>query len=92
MITLKMADQGWFDIYVVFTKILYCCNFCVWYFTKLKFAEELQMASVSFYAQFETNLMSIRNVIELLLQLKNAKAHGKNYTKVIIGPPLVRHL
>ena len=47
------------------------------------------MASLSLYAQFETNLMSNRNVIELLLQLKRAKADGKNYIKV--RPPLVRH-
>ena len=40
------------------------------------------MASLSLYPQFETNLMSNRNVIELLLQLKSAKAHGKNYIKV----------
>ena len=48
------------------------------------------MASLSLCPQFETNLMSIRNVIELLLQLKSAKAHGKNYTE--FRPPLVRHL
>ena len=48
------------------------------------------MASLSFYSQFETNLMSNRKVIELLLQLKSAKAHGKNYIKV--RPSLVRHL
>ena len=48
------------------------------------------MASLSLYPQFETNLMSNRNVIELFLQLKSAKAHGKNYIKV--RPPLVRHL
>ena len=34
--------------------------------------------------------MSNRKVIELLLQLKSAKAHGKNYIKV--KPHLVRHL
>ena len=39
------------------------------------------MASLSLYAQFETNLMSNCEVTELLLQLKNAKAHGKNYIK-----------
>ena len=48
------------------------------------------MASLSLYPQFETNLMSNRKVIELLLQLKSAKAHGKNYIKA--RPPLVRHL
>ena len=48
------------------------------------------MASLSFYPQFETSLMSNRKVIELPLQLKNAKAHGKNYIKV--RPLLVRHL
>ena len=48
------------------------------------------MASLSFYPQFETNLMSNRKVVELLLQLKSAKAHGKNYVKV--KPHLVRHL
>ena len=48
------------------------------------------MASVSLYRQFETNLMSNRKVIELLLQVKSAKAHGKNYIKV--RPPLVLHL
>ena len=37
------------------------------------------MALLSLYAQFETNFMSNRDVIELLLQLKSAKAHGKNY-------------
>ena len=36
------------------------------------------MASLSLYRQFETNLMSNRKFIELLLQLKSAKAHGKN--------------
>ena len=39
------------------------------------------MASLSFYPQFETDLMSNRKVIELLLKLKSAKAHGKNYIK-----------
>ena len=48
------------------------------------------MASLSFYSQFETNLMSNCKVTELLLQLNNAKAHGKNYIKV--KPYLVRHL
>ena len=48
------------------------------------------MASQSLYPQFETNLMSSRKVIELLLQLKSAEAHGQNYIKV--KPPLVRHL
>ena len=48
------------------------------------------MASLSLYPQFETNLMSDRKVIELLLQFKSAKAHGKNYIKV--KPHLVCHL
>ena len=48
------------------------------------------MASLSLYPQVETNLMPNRNVIEFLLQLKSAKAHGKNYIKV--KQPLVRHL
>ena len=48
------------------------------------------MASLSLYPQFETNLMSNCNVIELLLQLKSAKAHGKNYIRV--KAHLVRHL
>ena len=48
------------------------------------------MASLSLYPQFETNLISNRKVIELLLQVKSAKAHGKNYIKV--RPHLVRHL
>ena len=48
------------------------------------------MASLSLCPQFETNLMSNRKVIELLLQLKRAKAHGKNYMKV--KPHLVRNL
>ena len=48
------------------------------------------MAPSSLYSQFETNLMSNRKVVELLLQLKSAKAHGKNHIKV--RPLLVRHL
>ena len=48
------------------------------------------MASLSLYPQFETNLMSNRKVIEFLLQLKNAKDHGKNYIKV--KPHLVSYL
>ena len=48
------------------------------------------MASLSLYPQFETNLMSTRKVIELLLKLKSEKAHGKNHIKV--KPHLVRHL
>ena len=48
------------------------------------------MASLSLYRQFKTSLMSNRKVIELLLQLKSAKDHGKNYTTV--KPHLVRHL
>ena len=47
------------------------------------------MASLSLYPQFETNSMSNRNVIELLLQLKSAMAHGKNHIKV--KAHLVRH-
>ena len=34
------------------------------------------------YPPFETNLMSDRKVIEILLQFKSAKAHGKTS-----GPP-----
>ena len=48
------------------------------------------MASLSLYPQFEFNLMSNRNVIELLLQLKSAKVHGKSHIKV--KAHLVRHL
>ena len=48
------------------------------------------MVSLSLCPQFETNLMSNREVIELFLQLKSTKAHGKNYIKV--KPPLVSHL
>ena len=48
------------------------------------------MASLSLYPQPEANLMSNRNVIELLLQLKSAKAHGRNYIKV--EAYLVHHL
>ena len=48
------------------------------------------MASLSLCLQLETNLMSNRKVIELVLKLKSAKAHGKNYIKV--KPHLVRHL
>ena len=85
-----MADQRWSDILVVFTKILCGRNFCVRYVTKLKLTGQLQMASLSLYPQFETNLMSNRKVIELVLQLKSAKAQCKNYIKV--KPHLVRHL
>ena len=87
---LKMADQRWSYIYVVFTKILCHHNFCVWYVTELKFTEPLQKASLSLYSQFEINLMSNRKVIELYLQLKSARDHGKNYIKV--RPPLISHL
>ena len=48
------------------------------------------MASLSLSPQFEINLMSNRKVIELLLQLKSAKAHGKKLHNV--RPPLVLHL
>ena len=48
------------------------------------------MVSLSIRPKFETNLMSNRKVIELLLELKSAKVHGKNYIKV--KPQLVRHL
>ena len=48
------------------------------------------MALPSLYAQFKTNQMSNRKVIELLLQLKSAKDYGKNYIKV--RPPLVSDL
>ena len=68
-----MADQRWSDIQVVFTKILCSRSVCVWYVTKLKFTGYLQMASLSFYFQFETNLMSNRKVIKLLLQLKRRR-------------------
>ena len=29
-ITLKMADQGWSDLHVVFTMILCGAKFCIW--------------------------------------------------------------
>ena len=47
------------------------------------------MASLSLYPQFETILIS-NQVAKLLLQLKSAKAHGKNYVRV--KAHLVRHL
>ena len=37
------------------------------------------MVSLSLYPQLKPILMSNLKVIELLLQLKNTKAHGKNY-------------
>ena len=86
----KDGGQRWSEIYIVVTKILCGRKFYVWYVTKLKFTGQLQMASLSLYPQLETNLMSNRKIIELLLQLKSAKTHGKNYIKV--RPPLVRHL
>ena len=52
-----------------------------------KFTGQIQMVSLSLYPQFETSLISNRKVIELLLQLKSAKAHGENYIKVKPGPP-----
>ena len=58
--------------------------------TKLKCAGWLQIASLSLCPQFETSLMSNRKIIELLLQSKSGKTHGKNYIKV--KPHLVRHL
>ena len=48
------------------------------------------MVSLSLDPQFETNLMSNSNIIELRLQSKSAKAHGKNYIKV--KAHLVHHL
>ena len=72
-ITLKMADQRWSDIYVALTKILCGRKFRVWSVTELKFTEQLQMASLSLYPRFETNLMSNRKVIKLLLQSKSAE-------------------
>ena len=48
------------------------------------------MVSLSLCPQFKTNVMSNRKIIELLLQLKSVKAHGKDYIK--IKPRLVRHL
>ena len=48
------------------------------------------MASLSLSPQFETNAISNGKVIELLQQLKSAKAHGKNYINVT--PLLVSHL
>ena len=46
---------------------------------------------MSLCPHFETNVISNRTVIELLVQLKSAKDHhGKNYIKV--KPLLVRHL
>ena len=86
----KMADQRWSDIYEVFTKTLCSRNFCVWWATKLKFTGQLHIASPSLYLPFVPKLMSNRKVVDLLLQLKSAKTHGKNYIKV--RPPLVYHL
>ena len=48
------------------------------------------MASLSLCPQFETNLTPNRKVIEVLLQLKSAKAYGENYIKVV--PHIVRYL
>ena len=48
------------------------------------------MARIESATSIETNLMSNRKVIELLLQLKSARAHGKNYIKV--KPHVVYHL
>ena len=47
------------------------------------------MASPSLCTEFESNSVPNRKVIELVLQLKSAKAHGKNYIKVKTtpGPP-----
>ena len=47
------------------------------------------MAALSLYPEFETSLMSNRKVTELLLQLRSAKADGKNYIEV--KPHLVPH-
>ena len=78
-----MADQRWSDIYVVFTKILCGRNFCL-----VSYKAKIHRTASNGFT--ESNLMSNRKVIELLLQLKSAKAHGKNDMKV--KPHLVRHL
>ena len=85
-----MADQGRSDIYIVLTKILCGLNFCVWEVTKPKFTGYVRKALMILCPHFETNLISNRMVIELLLQLESAKDHGKNYIKV--KPLLVCHL
>ena len=41
---LKMVEQNWSDIYVVFTKILCGLIFCVWEVTKLKSIGKRQIA------------------------------------------------
>ena len=48
------------------------------------------MALPTLSSEFGTNLMANRKVIEHVLQLKSAKAHGKSYIKV--KPHLVRNL
>ena len=48
------------------------------------------MALPSLCPEFETNLMSNRKFIQLVLQLKSARARGINYIKV--EPQMVRHL
>ena len=47
------------------------------------------MASLRLNLQSEINLMSNHNVVEILLQLKSAKVHGKNCIRV--RPPSVPH-
>ena len=45
------------------------------------------MASLRLCPHIETNLMLNGKVIKLLLQLKSAKAHGKNHTKFLYLTP-----
>ena len=45
MTTHKMADQGWSDLYVVFTMVLCGTNFSIWQDMELVFTGYLQVAS-----------------------------------------------
>ena len=64
-ITLKMADQGRSDSYVVFTMILCDANFFVWWDMKLKFHSHLQITPVSLCNWFETCAASNDKVIDV---------------------------
>ena len=75
----------WTDICVVLTKIL--SDVTVMFEAKID--RTASNGFTEFLSLFETNLMPNRKAIELLLQLKRAKAHGKNLheSETTPGPP-----
>ena len=73
-----MADQGWSDLHVVFTTILWGTNFSIWQALELVFTSNLQIASQRLCTQFQGSVTGNSELVDSRAQRFMVKTTQKS--------------